>query len=211
MQVWTLLVASLLLLVALLRLIAYHDNWVLSYDPGFIVLALFLLQDVADPSVTRSKRLGVRIFLVTLHFLAFMMLYTFTGRLTSFLHLPIMESVPDTNDKLLQALRSGSVEPCVCRNSFVNVTLMDPRTETLTKIRDSVWDWGPFVVDSLLLCGNRTKDHRAVTFSSILNLEELEFMLQGFVKISKEYVDDNTPMSYMLPKASVYKEDMQNV
>ncbi|CAN8011223.1 unnamed protein product [Ixodes pacificus] len=211
MQAWTLLVASLLLLVALLRLIAYRDNWVLSYDPGFIVLALFLLQDVADPSVTRSERLGVRIFLVTLHFLSFMMLYTFTGRLTSFLHLPIMESVPDTNDKLLQALRSGSVEPCVGRNSFVNVTLMDPRTETLTKIRDSVWDWGPFVVDSLLLCGNRTKDHRAVTFSSILNLEELEFILQGFVKISKEYVDDNTPMSYMLPKASAYKEDMQNV
>ncbi|CAN8002246.1 unnamed protein product [Ixodes hexagonus] len=211
LQVWILLVASLLLLVAILRVISCSANWDLNYNPGYIVLALFLMQDIADPSVTRSRRLSVRVFLVTLYFLGFMTLYTFTGRLTSYLHLPLLETVPDTNDKLLKALRTGSIEPCVARNSFVNVTLLTPRTEILTQIRDSVPDWGPYVVNSLYLCGNRTRDHRAVTFSSILNLEDLQYRLPGLVEIAKEYVDDNTPMSYMLPKASVYKEEMQDV
>lgn len=81
------------------------------------------LSHSTDSRLIQRKDLSLRVFLVVLYLMVLIICHSFTGRLTSFLNLPIMDTAVNTNEKLLHALRTGSIEPCVTRNSYVHTSL----------------------------------------------------------------------------------------
>ncbi|KAH6939047.1 hypothetical protein HPB50_015689 [Hyalomma asiaticum] len=90
-------------------------------------------------------------------------------------------------------------------------SFQNPFSPKIKQLHDSVPDWSAFLADSMEECVLRTVRRQAVMFSSLQNLERYAYSHRGYVQISREYIHDFTPMGYVLPKASPYKEVLQNV
>ncbi|KAK8777352.1 hypothetical protein V5799_029301 [Amblyomma americanum] len=135
-----------------------------------------------------------------------MVSYSFTGGYISYLNLRGYEPVPDTTDKLFDMLKRGHIEPCLGRNTFINVSLAHPSSNMVMRLHDAVADWSPFILRTVDECAVRTIERRAVTFSSLLNLERHVYSHEGQIQISSEYIQDYMPLGYVIRRASPYKE-----
>ncbi|KAH6923909.1 hypothetical protein HPB50_009240 [Hyalomma asiaticum] len=117
----------------------------------------------------------------------------------------------------------------VCRRHLVNITppipgvphdmFPDQRTSSghmiygswehpsAMALRNAVKNWSYFVSSSAQTCVKRTRQRQAVYFGSSGVLEKYAFLYKGEVQISWAYAEDVLhPASFVLPKASPYKE-----
>ncbi|XP_077497540.1 uncharacterized protein LOC144108136 [Amblyomma americanum] len=140
-----------------------------------------------------------------------MVSYSFTGGYISYLNLRGYEPVPDTTDKLFDMLKRGHIEPCLGRNTFINVSLAHPSSNMVMRLHDAVADWSPFILRTVDECAVRTIERRAVTFSSLLNLERHVYSHEGQIQISSEYIQDYMPLGYVIRRASPYKEVLYRI
>ncbi|KAH7966644.1 hypothetical protein HPB49_018171 [Dermacentor silvarum] len=205
--VWCASAASLALLVLMLRGLACGGERPVNFTR--VVVTLLTPQD-KETDLARSRRLSVRIVLVTLYFLCFMMWYCFTGGYISFLNLPFYEEAPDTAQKVLAVFREGRLQPCIWKNSFLNVSLVHPKSTVMSHLRDAVGDWTPFMLEDMNECAERARRRQAVFISGSWYQERYAYSLRGEVEVSSESLNGFVLMSYVLPKASPYEDLIQN-
>ncbi|KAL1422346.1 hypothetical protein MTO96_022220 [Rhipicephalus appendiculatus] len=169
-----------------------------------------LTEPEADTNMTRSRKLSMRIVMAMLHVLCFVVSYCFTGGYISFLNLPLYEEAPDTVDKVLTAFTEGRLEPCIWKNSFVNVSLVNPKSGLMSRLRDSVADWTPFMLEDMDECAERTRRRQAVFIEGILYQKRYAYSMRGQVQVSTDTLQDFVFMCYFLPKASPYEDLIEN-
>ncbi|KAL3224932.1 hypothetical protein MRX96_026316 [Rhipicephalus microplus] len=152
----------------------------------------------------------MRIVIAMLQVLCFVVSYCFTGGYISFLNLPLYEEALDTVDKVLTAFTDGRLEPCIWKNSFVNVSLANPKSVLMSRLRDSVADWTPFMLEDMDECAERTRRRQAVFIEGILYQKRYAYSMRGQVQVSTDSLHDFMFMCYVLPKASPYEDLIQN-
>ncbi|KAH7962260.1 hypothetical protein HPB52_015075 [Rhipicephalus sanguineus] len=80
----------------------------------------------------------------------------------------------------------------------------------MSRLRDSVGDWTPFMLEDMDECAERTRRRQAVFIEGSLYQKRYAYSFRGQVQVSSDTFQDFMFMCYVLPKASPYEDLVQN-
>ncbi|KAH6924103.1 hypothetical protein HPB50_011722 [Hyalomma asiaticum] len=145
------------------------------------------------------------------YLLIFMIQHCFTGAYISFLNKPIMEKVSDTKERLLAFLRDGRLQPCVLKHSLELLYMTSLKNPSMTLLKHAVRNWPQFAEDTMDACAERARRRQAVYLGQLYMLERFTASFQGQVQTSRAHSEDSiSPSSLVIPKASPYKQLLDN-
>ncbi|KAH9369619.1 hypothetical protein HPB48_010678 [Haemaphysalis longicornis] len=141
-----------------------------------------------------------------------MMCYSFKGGYISYLNLPIHEPVPDTTGKLFQMLRAGRLQPCLAKNTYINVSLANLISSTIKELHDTVPDWTPVLASSMDECANRNQAAPSRHVQQHPEPGAVRLLLpRPRPAVSRDYIHDFTPMGYVLAQGVAYRGILQKM
>ncbi|KAH6924400.1 hypothetical protein HPB50_016687 [Hyalomma asiaticum] len=134
------------------------------------------------------------------------------GAYISFLNKPILEEVPDTKDRLLAFIRDGRLPPCVLGHSLEHLYMTTLEHPSMMLLRHAVRNWTEFAEHTMKECAERARQRHAIYLGQLWVLERFAASFKGQVEVSRAHSEDLiSPASLMFPKASPYKEVLDNL
>lgn len=203
--VWLWISATMMLITLAALLILKIRFNVVDTDAPFDVLGVMLFQSPAGRLAT-TRALSARVLLGSLLVFAIVVSFGFTGGLVSYLNLPLMGPVIDTNDQLIDALEAGRIKPCLVPFTSPHAVIKGAYTDTLRKVRDAVPDWSPHLVPHLLNCAERVLDGSSVVFLTAIPRMFMMSYYPGTMHAPSGNLVGDVPNGHITPKDSGFKE-----
>ncbi|KAL1472606.1 hypothetical protein MTO96_039216 [Rhipicephalus appendiculatus] len=102
--------------------------------------------------------------------------------------------------------------PCVVKGLFEHTYITSWKHPSAMALRNTVQNWSQFIASSQETCAERTRRRQAIFFSSSGVLQKFATTIGGQVQISRVYAEDvMRPAAFLLPRASPYKELLNNM